>query len=573
MKRPIDGRVSLVISITGHRDLERDDYRDLEKEVGKILEKLQAKYPNTPLLLLSGLAEGADRIAVYAAQRLRNPVPYVAVLPLPAAIYREDFAKQSSNDEFDELLKNADQCIELPLDEQFEPGEIEKAGQARDAHYANLGRYLVQYSQLLIAIWDGNRLAKTGGTSHVVAMKLREEPPTDFRESGWMNWNGSGPVYVLPARRVHSKQSMPPALKIEVRCPEGSTWEDYDASYKLLDLFNREPTKPGWNLSEKIKRSRTYLFEGAEAIGLTDRMEWVATVYAKADALAIRYANYSLWLWRLVFVLAAASGIALAVHEGGDSGTGIFLAAYGGCFLCALVLMALEPIARLRRRHEDYRALAEALRVQFFWMAAGIPDIAAEQYLPKQYGEMAWIRDAISECVLCTPARHGNHPLRLRLAHQWVKGQASYFSRTFRRHGLKEKRLAAFAYAASAIGILAPFASLAGYEFARAGWMGPSAAPCEPSVSHMAAAIGLWCGALAWHYIERRGFKQEARQYARMYELFHEADRVLESLERAKDWRASEDTIRALGREALEESGEWLSMHRERKLRLDDVTG
>jgi hypothetical protein len=235
--------------------------------------------------------------------------------------------------------------------------------------------------------------------------------------------------------------------------------------------------------------------------------------------------------------------------------------------------MALEPIARLRRRHEDYRALAEALRVQFFWMAAGISDIAAEQYLPKQYGEMAWIRDAISECVLYTPAKIMDHPLRLRLAHQWVKGQAKYFSDTFRAHGTKKKRLAAFAYAASVTGILAPFVGLATHELVKVRWMQSSSTPRGPSISHIAAAIGLWCGALAWHYIERRGFAQEARQYARMYDLFHDADRVLEGLERAKDWVGSEQTIRSLGREALEESGDWLSMHRERKLRLDDVTG
>jgi hypothetical protein len=303
MKRPIDGRVSLVISITGHRDLDRADYPSLEKELHEILEKLQAEYPNTPLLLLSGLAEGADRIAVRAAQRLKSPVRYLPVLPLPVDIYREDFEEQSSKDEFDELLKDADQCIELPLDERFELEEIRKTGKARDEHYANLGRYLVQYSQILIAIWDGNRIAKTGGTSQLVAMKLREEPPSDFRKSAWMNWNGAGPVYVLPARRAHGKQSFSPALKIEVRCPEGSKWEDYDTSYKLLDLFNQEPTRPGGNLSKKMKHSRSYLFEGAEAIGLTESMQWVATIYAKADALAIRYANCSLWLWRLVLFL------------------------------------------------------------------------------------------------------------------------------------------------------------------------------------------------------------------------------------------------------------------------------
>jgi hypothetical protein len=562
MKKTIEGKVSLVLAITGHRDLDPDDYGRLETQIGNIFSELGEKYPATPLLLLSGLAEGADRIAVRAAKA--KTIPYIAVLPMTVESYRKDFENPSSKVEFDELLSGADRCIELPTDDEFTPDETGQLGKARDEQYVRLGRYLVQYSQILIAIWDGSRTTKVGGTSHVVVMKLREEPSTEIRNSAWRNWNGAGPVYVLPARRVRSKHTMPPALLLEIRCPEGSKWEEFDASYRLLDQFNREPVRPQWGISGAVKKSRGYLFEGAEAIGLTNRMDWVARIYSVADALAIRYANLSLCLWQAVFFLAAISGIALAMQDCAQQGDPVFLTVYGGCFTVALLLMCVEPLARLRRRHEDYRGLAEALRVQFFWIAAGLRDVAAEQYLPKQSGEMAWIRDAISECALYSPAPVENHPLRLRLAHQWVKGQAKYFSDTFRSHGGKKKRLDAVAYAASAIGIAAPFAQPILRFF---GWTVPI------ETSHTIAAIALWCGALTWHYIERRGFAQEARQYARMYELFHDADRVLEAFERKKDWAGSEETIRSLGREALEENGDWLSTHRERRLRLDDVTG
>jgi hypothetical protein len=562
MKKTIEGKVSLVLAITGHRDLDPDDYSRLEVQIGNVFIELGEKYPATPLLLLSGLAEGADRIAVRAAKA--KAIPYIAVLPMRVDIYREDFESPSSKAEFDELLSGADRCVELQSDDKFTPGETEPLKEARDEQYVRLGRYLVQYSQILIAIWDGNRTTKPGGTSHVVAMKLREEPSTEIRKSTWRNWNGAGPVYVLPARRVRSKHTLPPALLLEIRCPEGSKWEEFDASYRLLDQFNREPVRPRWDISRAVKKSGGYLFEGAEAIGLTNRMDWVAKVYSVADALAIRYANLSLSLWLAVFFLAAISGIALAVQDRAQQGDRVFLTVYGGCFAAVLLLICLEPLARLRRRHEDYRGLAEALRVQFFWMAAGLRDIAAEQYLPKQSGEMAWIRDAISECALYSPAEVENHPLRLRLAHQWVKGQAKYFSDTFRSHERKRKRLEAVAYAVSVIGIATPFAQPIMRFLGRT-------MPIE--TSHMIAAIALWCGALTWHYIERRGFAQEERQYARMYELFHDADRGLEALERKKDWAGSEETIRSLGQEALEENGDWLSTHRDRKLRLDDVTG
>lgn len=306
-------------------------------------------------------------------------------------------------------------------------------------------------------------------------------------------------------------------------------------------------------------------------MNLTESMEWVANVYSMADALAVKYAKLSVRLWCAVFVLAAFSGIALPLRELEieKRGSHVTLGAYCAFIFVAFLLMVwewhggLRPWecgVGLRKCHEDYRALAEALRVQFFWMAAGLPDMAAEQYLPKQSGEMAWIRDAISECALYRPAKVEHLPLRFRLAHEWVTGQAKYFSKTLRHHKKNKMKFEIFAWAASAVGIATPlFAFSKSFEGSH--------------VIAAFAAIALWFAALTWLYIERRGFAQEGRQYARMYKLFHDADRALEYLEKKTDYLGSEQTIRELGREALEENGDWLSMHRERKLRVDVLTG
>jgi len=190
--------------------------------------------------------------------------------------------------------------------------------------------------------------------------------------------------------------------------------------------------------------------------------------------------------------------------------------------------------------------------------------MAAEQYLRKQSGEMGWIRDAISECGLYegvldrSPAGRDDLPLRFRLAHNWVTGQASYFSKTKHRHEKKERTLTIFAYAAAAVGLIAPLVGLIDRFEAR---------------SHAIAAIGLWWAALIWNYIERRAFAQESRQYAGMYSLFHDADEDLKKFEREKNFEATENTFRELGREALAENGDWLSIHRERKLSVHMTAG
>ena len=48
-----------------------------------------------------------------------------------------------------------------------------------------------------------------------------------------------------------------------------------------------------------------------------------------------------------------------------------------------------------QNKRQDYRALAEGLRVQFFWSLAELPDSVADHYLSKQRSELDWIRKAL----------------------------------------------------------------------------------------------------------------------------------------------------------------------------------
>jgi hypothetical protein len=576
----MDGAASLVIAITGHRDLRPEYAKPCRDEITRIFAEFTARYPHTPLLLLTGLAEGADRLAVEAARAAK--VPYLAILPMPAALYRHDFVTPESVREFDEMLAGARRQIELPPAGDATFDQIAQPGEARDRQYRELGRYLVRYSQILIAVWDDQFSGKTGGTSEVVKMKLGQEASLERRAALRLNSNGVGPVYVIPTVRMGSPTGSAPSLARETRYPDQAKPADYEASYALLDQFNADVAGAGSYLPEAEKQSRQNLFEGSEVIGLSPAMEWVATVYARADSLAMRFASFSLRLWKGVFGLLALSGVALGWlnvvesipgHETLNRGlalTDAILAGYYACLAGALGLILWETGSRRRNRHEDYRALAEALRVQFFWMAAGLPDLAAEQYLLKQAGEMVWIRDAISECGLydgelgLTRAAKSDQALRLRLAHKWVSGQEKYFARTRARHEAKKRRLTAFATASAIVGLIAPLVGLAphfGYSQMIETW------------AHTVAAVALWWAALTWNYIERRGFAQEAREYARMADLFRAADKELEKLERQKNFEGCLETIRDLGREALEENGDWLAKHRERKLAAHHAVG
>ena len=177
--------------------------------------------PNTPILLLTGLAEGTDRIAAYAARKANPPIDYVAVLPMPEDLYREDFETDSDR-EFQEMLRGAVRQIVLPLRDRVTPEDLRNGGPVRDEQYARMGEFLVKYSQILIAIWDGRRNGKRGGTSEVVGIESSRKTFPGRMAFSRMNHGGAGPVYEIAARRISSGHRHFTFGEAPVGSPQGS---------------------------------------------------------------------------------------------------------------------------------------------------------------------------------------------------------------------------------------------------------------------------------------------------------------------------------------------------------------
>jgi hypothetical protein len=569
---PINGTSSLVVAITGHRDLFPEDFAELEAEVRRLLTQEKAKYPNTPLLLLSGLAEGADRIGARVAIALS--IPYIAVLPIDPDLYVDDFASPASIREFEELLSSARSSIIMPLANGSTREDISRNGLARDRQYECQGQFLVNASQFLIAIWDKVETGKVGGTGEVVNLKLGKRQRSGHITFARVNGSGAGPVHIILARRKSTGAEMPTGTKCKVEYPKGTVCEEFEASYKLLDRYNADIAANAGKQQE-VRKSWNALCEGNVATGLTPAMRWVAGVYSWADMLALSAAKRSLQLWNIVFILLAFGGLALGMMQILDRGW-VMLLSYYAALILALLVAQSEVWAKRRVRHEDYRALAEALRVQFFWLAAGLPDLASAQYLRKQAGEMIWIRDALSECSLYgglfanIRQTTKDAAARLDLARVWVKGQAKYFHDTSLKYQNKRTIFNRFAFLMAGIGFAFPIVGVPTQSIAAQTrlWIEP--------LSHAIAGVALVWASLAWNYMELRGFAREARQYAQMYDLFRAADELLEDFEAdssKESFTFAEETIRELGIEALSENGDWLAMHRERKLSPGLATG
>ena len=141
-------------------------------------------------------------------------------------------------------------------------------------------------------------------------------------------------------------------------------------------------------------------------LGQIKELERLAQVRAAASELAKTLDRRLKWslrmlLFGLFLALACFHFYAHHIVEGAPHPTHrpIFL----GLFLLVLLVLAgLVAVVWYRRvddRRLDYRALAEALRVRYFWGLAGLTRSVAGTYMGQLEGEMSWARRARVRCV------------------------------------------------------------------------------------------------------------------------------------------------------------------------------
>jgi hypothetical protein len=153
---------TLVIGVTGHRDLVPEEIPGIEAAVRELLEDLVDRFPRRKLQIMSPLAEGADRIAALVAEDL--DIELIAPLPMPENIYAQDFESSRSWAEFSRLLDYATETTTLPLAPGSSEAAVSDYGPERNHQYAEVGAYIAARSDILIAIWDGKTIDDLGGT-------------------------------------------------------------------------------------------------------------------------------------------------------------------------------------------------------------------------------------------------------------------------------------------------------------------------------------------------------------------------------------------------------------------------
>lgn len=561
----------LLVGVTAHRDLVAGEVPALEAAVDAFLRKMQGLHADLPVAVMSGLAEGGDRLVARCALALG--LPLVAPLPLPLEDYRRDCTSPESEAEFDALLARA-QVIHLPLAEGNDAAAVALPGPARDRQYAQLGVFISSHCQVLLALWDGTASEAVGGTSDVVHFHLHGEMTGLGRGDGPPNLladDDSDLAFHIVCSRARSPAPAEGSLgtywltRGGRSAGSGAMPGGYVRLFDQLGEFNADARL----YAEAIEREGHGLLPPPEIAPARGSLLRIDALYRRADWLALHFRQRVHRSMALLHVLAVLTGLLLMTYAEFVTHP-LLMGAILGLFALGAAVAWLGNRRCWHRRYLDYRVLAEGLRVQAYWAVASVPSsqrvgFAYDSFLQKQDVELGWIRHAMRAVALGGERRANDAGLQWVIAH-WVgdggtHGQLGYFRRraTDRERMYRHTRL---------LGRASLLLSLAGAIVLVVFGTGFDAMTVKLLLVTTGVAA-LFAG-VREAYSYKLADKELIKQYRFMARVFGAAaDRLARDPTPAKQ----RQVLEALGEAALEEHAEWILMHRERPLEQQPLAG
>ena len=570
-------KIPFLIGVVGHRDLVANEVPQIREAITGALQRLREANPDVPLRLLCSMAEGADLLVAEIAAEVG--ISILVLLPYARHLCREDLQSESDRATFNRICDSSE-VVELGLPDDADALDIERPGELRDRQLQRAGSLIARYSGLMIAIWNGVETDHRAGTARAMQFRRQGVMPSDER-------------VVAPRDVLLSPQD--DDLNFEIRCsrvthpsPAGvvvrgftgtdsSGGEDcpkhLQVTLNRIAEFNRDADRFGDEIARKSRRlSQPSPTQVPKTLQYLERLfcaaDWMGSYYRRCFTLALK-ARYGLW---------AVMAFLLITFKKESIGKLAVIAIIGvlAVFLFGTLLAMWAHRRGWHRKYLDYRALAEALRVDFYWEVAGVRkefdgEFAHESFLQKQDAELQWIRNAmraVSLQLAIRPSGSFNEGFPFVYA-AWVgdddpvngSGQMLYYRQ--RLHVLKRKlhnseridRALLFGglFLAVAFAIDVGMRSVSIFflpEHLR-GWM------------LWALALLPVYAAIFEIYLNEKADRALIRQYRYMYSLFGFAAAELRG---AGGNERKLEILRSLGHACLAEHAQWILAHRDKRI-------
>ncbi|MBL4659037.1 MAG: hypothetical protein JKY19_01675 [Alcanivoracaceae bacterium] len=389
----------LNVGVIGHRPGKRlnpEEFERVEGDLTHLLNHFKRSIKNIkkdhtdifnkddPVInIITAMASGSDQLGAKAA--LERSMPFQAVLPFFREEYAADFTLGSELDDYNSLLKQANNIFELPGQRDDEPLAYEVAG-----------HYVIAKSDIIITVWDKGPSAGRGGTTELIEHAKKRG---------------------IPVIHIHSHQNLEPVIlsgigrELAKDKNLSKTYDQYNklikrsvlptkgsANLKKLDCFFKEkhqrwqprfsyPLMLMLMLVKKMNISNFYQvsYFSNKDINLeninqhlvdpeaTKLEKFCKTPFAFADGLGVRYGQLYRSSYVTNFILAAIA-VLLALLGGVlmDKDYKMYFV-IAETLIIFLILLNITWNSR-RKWHQrclDYRHLAERLRLSAIWTVLG----------------------------------------------------------------------------------------------------------------------------------------------------------------------------------------------------------
>jgi hypothetical protein len=558
------------VGVTGHRDLLASEVEPLRAQVRHFFTGLAARYPALQLELVSGLASGADSLVAEVA--LEMAIPVVAVLPFSQAEYERDFDTPGHLQQFHQLLAQAT-VLTLPGWDNSTERDIHEDPRARTRQYAQLGVFLSNHCQVLLALWDGKHSSDVGGTFGVVRYHLTAVMP-GFAVSGespnLLADNENDLAYHIVCSRAREDGAPDPRFAaLESywitahfgRQQGGDMPDEYHRMFERLNLFASDCARH----REAIATQARSIIESHDGIEVPPGCARIDRIYQAADWLAVRYQKLFSRGLLLSHLLAVLMGLVFILYS--EMVEYSFLAwLFLALFIFGIGFHMLGEKREWHRKYLDYRALAEGLRVQVYWNLAGVVDghkaeFAYDNFLQKQDVDLAWIRHVMRSASLQAFRTDLPDPRWVDwVAGHWIgeagqgSGQLAYYESKALLRSNTYRRTVLLGTIALWTGVsMALFLALFALRFT------------DQQILVLMILMGVLplIAGVYDAYSHKKADKELIKQYQFMARIFANARRLMDD---AEDTPFKRQVLKAVGSAALEEHAEWLLMHRERPL-------
>ncbi len=539
--------IPISIGITGHRDfIQTETHSNLLKAFFK---KLLEDYKDSPIVLYTPLAEGADRfvanIFLSFKEDYKSRIKLYVPLPNKKDNYINEF-NNSSKEEFNNLFSKADKTFSV---QNYHDNKNE---------YLNVGKFIVDSSNILIAIWNGLDNGKVGGTSDIV----------NYKKNGTFNKSEVGDKLItkdsfihLPCKRISKNNDKLLELPTDLYASIESNHK-LKASLNKINSINKRNSKIH---NDEVKTSISSFYPNNEILNKeVFNLLSLFTLFDKSAKKTQRKDKISI---KSLFISGGLILICFEIYKH------INFNMYFLYLSIVLIIISyfgylITKKLKLHQLYLEKRTLAESLRVSFFWTLANIQEKSSEHILSIHKSDFNWINNLLKSINGITYNESNESNDFKEIKNLWLVEQVNYFDSKINNIENKVNLYNNLARIFFAIAFLLMISILFLNNFYEEHHY------LHPLIVIIGSSFGIF--ALLKAFIERLGFEQIINQYELSKSLFTSAVKKIDEIEKSNQSETQKkENIKKVfiivGKESLIEVGNWYSIYKDKGAELEGI--